>query len=208
MARDLQEKQPPRLASLQQGPCQRRTAQEKLAADQGNQNDHWDHWFWEDLCQKNTRNLASPQGPQQTTPKGSCSLAMGCSAGVLLSRQGHGSGLTALPSTAPAQAQICSCSTECGQVKGNSCINTERGIQLALAVLFLVWNDCKAIMNLLVTRIFKDMETRGGGKQGTGDTDSRLGLKQPIKVVRESKGNRQHRIWGWCFLNMLLKYSG
>lgn len=53
-------------------------AQEKLAADQGNQNDHWDHWFWEDMCQKNMCILASSQ---QTTPKGSCSLAMGCSAG-------------------------------------------------------------------------------------------------------------------------------
>lgn len=45
--------------------------------------------------------------------------------GVLLSRQGCGAGLTALSITAPVQPQICSCSTECGQVKGNSCINME-----------------------------------------------------------------------------------
>lgn len=59
---------------------------------------------------------------------------------VLLSRPGcgHGAGLPAPSITAPAQPRICSCSTECGQVKGNSCINTESGIQLALAVLFLV----------------------------------------------------------------------
>lgn len=43
-------------------------------------------------------------------------------------------------------------------------------------------------MNLLVTRTFKDMETQGGVKQGMGDTDSRLGLKQPIKIGREMKG--------------------
>lgn len=43
-------------------------------------------------------------------------------------------------------------------------------------------------MNLLVTRTFKDMETLGGGEQGTGDMDSRSGLKQPIKVGKGMKG--------------------
>lgn len=55
-------------------------------------------------------------------------------------------------------------------------------------------------MNLLVTRIFKDMETRGGGKQGTGDTDSRLGLKPPIKVVREMEGK-------WATQNLGVMFS-
>lgn len=63
------------------------------------------------------------------------------------------------------------------------------GTQLALAVLFLVWNDCEAQhMNLLVTSTFKDMETLEGGEQGTGDTHSRSGLKQPIEVGKKMKG--------------------
>lgn len=43
-------------------------------------------------------------------------------------------------------------------------------------------------MNLLVTRTFKDMETLGGGERATGDTGSRSGLKQPIKVGKGMKG--------------------
>lgn len=43
-------------------------------------------------------------------------------------------------------------------------------------------------MNLLVTSTFKDMETLEGGEQGTGDTHSRSGLKQPIEVGKKMKG--------------------
>lgn len=43
-------------------------------------------------------------------------------------------------------------------------------------------------MNLLVTRTFKDIETLEGGEKSTGDTHSRSGLKQPMKVGKEMKG--------------------
>lgn len=54
-------------------------------------------------------------------------------------------------------------------------------------------------MNLLVTRTFKDMETLGGGEQGTGDMDSRLGLKQQIKVGKLMKGKRATQDLGVIF---------
>lgn len=55
-------------------------------------------------------------------------------------------------------------------------------------------------MNLLVTRTFKDMETRGGRKQGTGDADNRSGLNPPIKVGREIKGR-------WTTQNLGVMFS-
>lgn len=64
-------------------------------------------------------------------------------------------------------------------------------------------------MNLLVTRTFKDMETLGGGEQGMGDTDSRLGLKHPIKVGKEMKGKWATQYLGLMFSKYgLPKYSG
>lgn len=130
----------------------------------------------------------------------------------LLSRQGrgHAAGLAVLSITAPSRPQICSCSTECGQVKGNSCINMDWGIQLALGVLFLVWNDRKAQhTNALVTKTFKDMETLRGGEQGTRDTDTRSGLKQPTIVGKGMKGKGATQDLGVLFSKQgLLKYSG
>lgn len=55
-------------------------------------------------------------------------------------------------------------------------------------------------MNLLVTRTFKDTETLGGGQQGTGNTDSRLGLKQSINVGKEMKGK-------WASQDLGVKFS-
>lgn len=115
-----------------------------------------------------------------------------------------------LPIAAPFQPQSCSCSTECGQVKGNSCINTERGIQLASALLFLVRSNGEAQqMNALVTEAFKDMETLGGGEQGTWDTATTSGLKQPIIVGKTMKGRQVTRDLGVLFSKQgLLKYFG